>query len=72
MRQIARAFLVGESAMEQRITRAKGRIARSGVAFEAPSAIERTERLAAVAAMLYLLYNEGYTTAAEPEGRVLA
>lgn len=72
VRQIARAFLVGESAMEQRITRAKGRIARSGVAFEAPSAIERTERLAAVAAMLYLLYNEGYTTAAEPEGRVLA
>ncbi len=59
--QIARAFLVSEAAMEQRITRAKRRIAEAGVPFEAPSAIERSERLAAVAAMLYLLFNEGYS-----------
>lgn len=59
--QIARAFLVSEAAMEQRITRAKRRIADAGVPFEAPSAIERSERLAAVAAMLYLLFNEGYS-----------
>lgn len=59
--RIARAFLVGESAMEQRITRAKAKIAAAGVAFETPGAVERAERLAAVAAMLYLVFNEGYT-----------
>jgi len=61
VRQIARAFLVSESAMEQRITRAKGRIAHAAVAFEAPGAVERAERLAAVAAMIYLVFNEGYS-----------
>ena len=60
--QIARAFLVSEAAMEQRITRAKARIARAAVPFETPGAIERAERLAAVAAMVYLLFNEGYTS----------
>ena len=60
VKEIARAFLVGESAMEQRITRAKRRVAAASVAFEAPGAVERSERLAAVAAMLYLLFNEGY------------
>ena len=59
--QIARAFLVGESAMEQRITRAKTRIAKADVPFETPGALERAERLAAVAAMIYLLFNEGYS-----------
>lgn len=58
--EIARAFLVGESAMEQRITRAKRRIGASGAAFETPGALERSERLGAVAAMIYLLFNEGY------------
>jgi RNA polymerase sigma-70 factor (ECF subfamily) len=62
VRQIARAFLVGESAMEQRITRAKARIANAGVPFETPGPVERSERLAAVAAMLYLVFNEGYST----------
>lgn len=61
VRQIARAFLVGESAMEQRITRAKARVAAANVPFETPGPIERGERLAAVAAMLYLLFNEGYS-----------
>ena len=59
--QIARAFLVSESAMEQRITRAKARIADAGVAFETPGPVERAQRLAAVAAMLYLVFNEGYS-----------
>jgi RNA polymerase sigma-70 factor (ECF subfamily) len=59
--QIARAFLVSETAMEQRITRAKARIATAAVPFEAPGAVERAERLGAVAAMVYLLFNEGYS-----------
>jgi len=58
--QIARAFLVGDAAMEQRITRAKARIAKADVPFEAPGPAERAERVAAVAAMIYLLFNEGY------------
>jgi RNA polymerase sigma-70 factor (ECF subfamily) len=59
--QIARAFLVGDSAMEQRITRAKARIAKADVPFETPGAPERAERFAAVAAMIYLDFNEGYS-----------
>ena len=59
--QIARAFLVSESAMEQRITRAKRSIAEAGVPFETPGAVERAERVAAVAAMIYLIFNEGYS-----------
>ena len=65
VRQIARAFLVGERAMEQRITRAKARIAAAGTAFDAPGAPERAERLAAVAAMIYLVFNEGYSAGRE-------
>ncbi len=61
VKEIARAFLVGESAMEQRITRAKRRVAAGDVPFEAPGASERDQRLAAVSAMLYLLFNEGYS-----------
>ena len=65
VRQIARAFLVSESAMEQRITRAKSRIAHAAVAFEAPGAVERAERLAVVAAMIYLVFNEGYSASGD-------
>ncbi|MBN8941076.1 MAG: RNA polymerase sigma factor [Rhizobiales bacterium] len=61
VKQIARAFLVTETAMEQRITRAKARIAAAHVPFEAPGAVERAERFAAVAAMIYLIFNEGYS-----------
>ena len=67
VRQIARAFLVGESAMEQRITRAKTRVAKAEVPFEAPGAVERSERLAAVAAMIYLIFNEGYSASGSSE-----
>jgi len=65
VKQIARAFLVSEAAMEQRITRAKARVASAGVPFETPGAVERSERLAAVAAMIYLIFNEGYSASGE-------
>jgi RNA polymerase sigma-70 factor (ECF subfamily) len=61
VKQIARAFLVSESAMEQRITRAKAKIATADVPFETPGPVERAERLGAVAAMVYLVFNEGYS-----------
>jgi len=61
VRQIARTFLVGERAMEQRITRAKSRVAQADVVFEPPSPLDRSERLAAVARMIYLVFNEGYS-----------
>jgi RNA polymerase sigma-70 factor (ECF subfamily) len=61
VREIASAFLVGESAMEQRITRAKTRVAGADVPFEPPGAIERAERLASVATVVYLMFNEGYS-----------
>lgn len=71
VRQIAKAFLVGESAMEQRITRAKSRIGAGEIPFETPAPIERAERLAAVAAMIYLIFNEGYSAAAgEQKARI--
>lgn len=62
VREIARAFLVTDVAMEQRITRAKAKIATANVPFETPGAVERSQRLGAVAAMIYLVFNEGYTT----------
>jgi RNA polymerase sigma-70 factor (ECF subfamily) len=65
VRQIARAFLVTDAAMEQRITRAKARVAEAGVAFETPGAMERSERLTAVAAMIYLIFNEGYSASGD-------
>jgi RNA polymerase sigma-70 factor, ECF subfamily len=68
VKQIARAFLVSEAAMEQRITRAKSRVATADVQFDAPGAVERSERLAAVAAMIYLIFNEGYSASGAAEG----
>jgi RNA polymerase sigma-70 factor (ECF subfamily) len=61
VKEIARAFLANEKAMEQRITRAKRRVAEADVPFETPGAVERNERVGAVAAMIYLLFNEGYS-----------
>ena len=69
VKQIARAFLVSEAAMEQRITRAKNRIASANVPFETPDAFERAERLNAVAAMIYLIFNEGYSAGREDADR---
>jgi RNA polymerase sigma factor (sigma-70 family) len=59
--EIARAFLVPEATMAQRISRAKQRIKAAGVAFELPAEPERTERLRVVLHVLYLIFNEGYT-----------
>jgi len=61
VKEIARAFLVSEAAMEQRITRAKRRVARADVPFDAPGPVERAQRVGTVAAMIYLLFNEGYS-----------
>src|ERR1700754_2693109 len=63
--QIARAFLVSDAAMEQRITRAKAKVAEAGTPFETPGAIERSERLVGVAAMIYLIFNEGYSASGD-------
>jgi RNA polymerase sigma-70 factor (ECF subfamily) len=60
--QIAKAFLVSVAAMEQRITRARRAIAEVGVEFETPGAAERRTRLAAVSTMIYLIFNEGYSS----------
>ncbi len=65
VKQIARAFLVSEAAMEQRITRAKARVADATVPFETPGAVERSERLTSVAAMIYLIFNEGYSASGD-------
>jgi RNA polymerase sigma-70 factor (ECF subfamily) len=65
VKQIARAFLVSEAAMEQRITRAKARVAGANVPFETPGAVERSERMIAVAAMIYLIFNEGYSASGD-------
>ncbi|WP_295806030.1 RNA polymerase sigma factor [uncultured Nitratireductor sp.] len=67
VREIASAFLVGEKAMEQRITRAKRRVAEADVPFAAPDAVERSKRLGAVAAMVYLVFNEGYSATSGAE-----
>jgi RNA polymerase sigma factor (sigma-70 family) len=59
--EIARAFLVPEATVAQRISRAKQRIKASGAEFRMPSAPERSERIVAVLQVLYLIFNEGYT-----------
>ncbi len=65
--EIARAFLVPESTMAQRISRAKRTIRDSGVPFRLPTEQERAERLGSVLHVLYLVFNEGYTTSAGPD-----
>src|SRR3954470_19202859 len=60
--EIANAFLIPEATMAQRISRAKARIKTSGVPFRMPADPERSDRLAAVLHVLYLIFNEGYAT----------
>ncbi|MEP7384344.1 MAG: sigma-70 family RNA polymerase sigma factor [Gemmatimonadota bacterium] len=64
--EIARAFLVPEATMAQRISRAKRQIKASGVPFERPDESERGARLAAVLQVLYLMFNEGYASSGGP------
>jgi RNA polymerase sigma factor (sigma-70 family) len=59
--EIARAFLVPEATVAQRISRAKQRIKASGAEFRMPPPAERSERMVAVRHVLYLIFNEGYT-----------
>ena len=60
--EIANAFLVPEATMAQRISRAKQSIKSSGARFDLPPEPERAERLRVVLHVLYLVFNEGYTT----------
>lgn len=60
--EVARGLLVPEETLRKRITRAKQTIKKSGLPFRLPPAAERAERLAAVLQVLYLIFNEGYTS----------
>jgi RNA polymerase sigma factor (sigma-70 family) len=64
--EIAAAFLVPEGAIAKRITRAKQRVKTAGARFELPPEPQRTERLGVVLHVLYLVFNEGYTTSSGP------
>jgi predicted RNA polymerase sigma factor len=65
--EIARAFLVPKLTIGRRISRAKERIKASGIPFRMPDADERAERLGSVLHVLYLVFNEGYTTSSGAE-----
>ena len=65
--EIANAFLVPEATMAQRISRAKQSIRGAGLRFDLPPESERAERLRVVMQVLYLIFNEGYTTSGGPE-----
>jgi len=67
--EIARAFLVPEATMAQRISRAKQSVKNSGIPFQLPTPEERAQRLRAVLHVLYLIFNEGYTSSAGPDLR---
>jgi len=64
--EIAAAFLVPEDTMAKRISRAKQAIRGAGAGFELPPQPQRTERLGVVLHVLYLIFNEGYTTSSGP------
>ncbi|HEX6238197.1 MAG TPA: sigma-70 family RNA polymerase sigma factor [Acidimicrobiales bacterium] len=66
-REIARAFLVPEATMAQRISRAKAKLQASGEPFGLPSPEERAGRLRWVLHVLYLIFNEGYATSSGPD-----
>ena len=61
--EIARAFLVSEATVAQRIVRAKRTLTDSGLAYETPHGEELAERLSSVLEVIYLIFNEGYTAA---------
>src|SRR5450432_3421631 len=61
--EIARAFLLPEATIAQRIVRAKRTLSESGLAYETPRGAELSARLASVLEVVYLIFNEGYTAA---------
>jgi len=65
--EIAKAFLVPEATLAQRISRAKATVKASGVPFSLPAGSERTDRLRSVLHVLYLIFNEGYTSSEGPQ-----
>ena len=65
--EIARAFLTSESAIQQRIVRAKRTLGEAQVPFEVPGAAERAQRLESVLEVIYLIFNEGYAATAGEE-----
>jgi RNA polymerase sigma-70 factor (ECF subfamily) len=65
--EIARAFLVSESTVAQRIVRAKRTLAEARVPFEVPTGIDRAARLSSVLEVIYLIFNEGYSPTAGEE-----
>ena len=67
--EIAKAFLVPEATMAQRISRAKQRIRSAGLRFDLPPASERAERLRVVMHVLYLIFNEGYASSSGPQAQ---
>jgi RNA polymerase sigma factor (sigma-70 family) len=69
--EIAKAFLVPEATMAQRISRAKQSIKSSGIPFRLPTDQERTQRLGAVLHVLYLIFNEGYVASVGPQAQRL-
>jgi RNA polymerase sigma-70 factor, ECF subfamily len=66
--EIGRAFLVPAETMKRRLTRAKSKIKVAGIPFAVPAASQLPERLAAVLAVVYLIFNEGYSDAARENG----
>ena len=65
--EIARAFLVPDATIAQRISRAKQQIKASRIPFKLPAESERAERLTVVVHVLYLIFNEGYTASSGPD-----